>query len=159
MESIRWHLRRVGEHVRRVALSRTLSGAKDLITDLIDVTLYMMLKSAEAWVKKALVIFALAVIYAAPARTQIKGCTSDIRTGVCNNVCSTKHLAGCTLEQLNPLLKIQSMECLTAAANKNFDRINRGLPDDGSFKRETATCRETTDNEIQEWKKSHPKKD
>lgn len=109
--------------------------------------------------KKALVIFAFAVMYAAPARTQIKGCTSDVRTGVCNKVCNTAHVAGCTLEQLDPLLNIQSMNCLVAVANRNFDRINRGLPDDGSSKRGTAKCSETIDNEIQEWKKSHPKKD
>jgi hypothetical protein len=101
------------------------------------------------------VIFALAGMFALPARTQIKACTSDVRTGVCNKVCSTKHVAGCTLEQLDPLLKIQSMDCLTAAANKNFDRIDHGLPTD---ERETAACSATIDKEIQEWKKSHPKK-
>jgi superfamily II DNA/RNA helicase len=47
------------------------------------------------------------------------------------------------------------MDCLAAAANKNFDRIDHGLPTD---ERETAACSATIDKEIQEWKKSHPKK-
>lgn len=101
--------------------------------------------------RRVIQIFALVGLVALPARTQIKGCTSDVRTGVCNKVCSTKHVAGCTLKQLDPLLKIQSMDCLTAAAKM-------GLDHDG-FEREAAICSEAIDREIQEWKNSHPKKD
>jgi hypothetical protein len=106
---------------------------------------------------KVTVVFAL-VMLVVPAQAQIKGCTSDVRTGVCNKVCSTTHVAGCTLEQLDPLLKIQSLDCLTAVANKDFDRIDKGLPDDGSSKRGSAACNAAIDKEIQEWKKAHPKK-
>jgi hypothetical protein len=106
---------------------------------------------------KVVVILTL-VVLVVPIRAQINGCTSDVRTGVCNKVCSTKHVAGCTLEQLDPLLKIQSMDCLTAVANKEFDRIDKGLPDDGSSKRGNAACSATTDKEIQEWEKAHPTK-
>lgn len=108
--------------------------------------------------KETLAILVMAATLALPLRGQIKGCTSDVRTGVCNKVCSTKHVTGCTLEQLDPLLKIQSSQCLTAVANKEFDRINRGLPDDGSAKRGNAACTATIDKEIEEWKKAHPKK-
>jgi len=106
-------------------------------------------------VKRAIVVVTLAVMCVAPVRGQIKGCTSDVRTGVCNKVCSTKHVAGCTFDQLDPLLKIQSSQCLMAAANKNFDRIDKGLPTDKS---ETNKCNATLDREIEEWKKAHPKK-
>ena len=100
--------------------------------------------------RRVIQIFALVGLVALPARTQIKGCTSDVRTGICNKTCSTKHVAGCALEQLDPLLKIQSMNCLTAAAKM-------GLPHD-EFEREAATCSEAIDKEIEEWKKTHPQK-
>jgi hypothetical protein len=106
---------------------------------------------------KVVAILALAVLVV-PTRAQIDGCTSDVRTGVCNKVCSTKHVAGCTLEQLDPLLKIQSMNCLTAVANKEFDRMDKGLLDDGSSKRGNAACTAAVDKEIQEWKNAHRKK-
>jgi hypothetical protein len=101
--------------------------------------------------KKALAILGLAIgTLALPLPAQIKGCTSDVRTGVCNKVCSTKHVIGCTLDQLDPLLKTQSMNCLTTAAN-------RGLPKE-EFQGKIDKCTGAIDREIEEWKKAHPKK-
>ncbi len=74
----------------------------------------------------------------------IKGCTSDIRTGVCNSKCSVSHLAGCTPGQLKPLLLVQHLDCL----NKRFDEGEAGR----------NACKQQFDKAAQEWKDAQPKK-
>jgi hypothetical protein len=67
----------------------------------------------------------------------IPGCTSDVRTGVCSKTCSVSHVAGCTAAQLNPLLLIQHMDCVTAAFRD---------------KAASAKCEKQFDRAMQDWK-------
>lgn len=103
---------------------------------------------------KTLSILLLVLVVGSVCQGAIKGCTSDVRTGVCNKVCSVSHVQGCTAEQLKPLLNIQAMDCLVRAANKCFDAINRGhseycgSPED---KRENDVCQTQNDQAIADW--------
>ena len=74
--------------------------------------------------------------------SQIPGCTSDVRTGVCNAVCSVSHVQGCTAKQLQPLLSIQHMNCLA----KDFP------------KDDTAKCDAQLDKAIRGWKAAQKSK-
>jgi len=79
----------------------------------------------------------LAVVGAASA--QIKGCTADIRTGVCNKTCRVSHVEGCTLEQLKPLLLTHHMDCVAKGTDK-------------------AVCSTELDKAMADWKTAQKKK-
>jgi hypothetical protein len=86
------------------------------------------------------------------ASAQIKGCTSDIRTGVCNKNCSVSNVGGCTADQVGALLKIHHMDCISKATNTEFDRINKGGSDKGEFEKSKAACTAEVDKAIADWK-------
>lgn len=86
--------------------------------------------------KHALYLLILIATAVFASDSQIPGCTSDVRTGVCNAVCSVSHVQGCTAKQLQPLLLIQSMDCLA----KDFPQDN------------TAKCGAQFDKAIRDWK-------
>jgi hypothetical protein len=92
------------------------------------------------------------------ASAQIKGCTSDIRTGVCNKNCSVSHVEGCTADQVGALLKIHHMDCISKAANTEFDRINKGGSDKGEFEKSKAACTAEVDKAIADWKAAQKNK-
>ena len=98
----------------------------------------------------------VAVTGVAPA--QIKGCTSDVRTGVCNKTCSVSHVEGCNADQLGALLKIHHLDCVSKATNIEFDRINKGDPDKGEFEKSKADCAAEVDKAIADWKAAQKKK-
>jgi hypothetical protein len=69
--------------------------------------------------KRIIALGMLLGLFAGIASAQIKGCTSDVRTGVCNKGCSVSHVQGCTAEQLKPLLLIHHMDCLANGTSKD----------------------------------------
>jgi disulfide bond formation protein DsbB len=72
----------------------------------------------ENAMKKIVAMVMFLGLFGGIASAQIKGCTADIRTGVCNKACSVAHVEGCTLEQLKPLLLIHHMDCLAKGTDK-----------------------------------------
>jgi len=70
-----------------------------------------------------------------------RGCTADLRTGVCNAKCGIAHVTGCTADQLKPLLQIWHMDCIS----KNFPEETDGRIRD---------CGKQLDQKIAEWKKA-----
>jgi hypothetical protein len=85
------------------------------------------------------------------ASAQVKGCTEDIRTEVCNRTCSVSHVEGCTLEQLKSLLLVQSVDCLAEGGKKAMD----GHADIDQVK---AMCQAQFDKAIADWKSAQKKK-
>ena len=71
----------------------------------------------------------------------IKGCTSDVRTGVCNKVCSLQHVGGCTFEQFKPLFLIQNMDCVADAKGEAA----------------RAVCEDRSDRLLRAWKDAQKK--
>jgi hypothetical protein len=92
---------------------------------------------------KNALLFALVLSSTFVCAQGIKGCTSDVRTGVCNEVCSLKSVNGCTMEQFKPLFLIQNLDCETAAMGKGESAH--------------AACKTHSDHLLQEWKDSHKK--
>jgi hypothetical protein len=98
---------------------------------------------------KIVVTFLVALVLPCAASAQIKGCTSDVRTGVCNKDCSVTHTAGCTKEQLDPRLRIDSSKCLS-------DRLSS--PDDpfhGDMDKRIASCKARLKQQLADWKAAH----
>lgn len=92
------------------------------------------------------------------ASAQVKGCTADIRTGVCNKNCNLSHVEGCTSDQVGALLKTHHLACISKAANTEFDRINKGGPDKGEFEKSKAACAAEFDKAIADWKTAQKNK-
>jgi hypothetical protein len=83
------------------------------------------------------------------ASAAIQGCTSDVRTGVCNSVCRVSHVAGCTVDQFQPLASIHSMDCLAATVTLEVSTEDKAVARD--------ECSKQTDKLIQEWKDAQKK--
>jgi hypothetical protein len=81
---------------------------------------------------------------------RIEGCTSDERTGVCNNSCRVSHVEGCTPEQFQPLASIHSMDCLSNTVNLDVSNEDKATARD--------ECSKQVDKMIQEWKVAQKKK-
>jgi hypothetical protein len=95
---------------------------------------------ARRWAVLRLLILILGILaFVGAASAQIKGCTADVRTGVCNKTCSVSHVEGCTLEQLKPLLLIHHMDCLAKGTAK-------------------AVCSAEVDKAMADWKAAQKKK-
>jgi len=92
------------------------------------------------------------------ASAQVKGCTADIRTGVCNKNCSVSHAEGCTANQVGALLRIHHSDCMSKAANTEFDRINKGGSDKGEFEKSKAACAAEFEKAIADWKAAQNEK-
>ena len=92
-------------------------------------------------IKKAIAVLLSMGLLGGVASAQIKGCTSDVRTGVCNKACSVSHVQGCTAEQLKPLLLIHHMDCIA----KDFHKDNK------------AVCDAEFDKAIADWKAAQKK--
>jgi hypothetical protein len=81
---------------------------------------------------KRILLFILGIIIVVEAASaQIKGCTADIRTSVCNKTCSVSHVEGCTIEQLKPLLLVHHMDCLAKGTDKTVcsAEVDKGIAD------------------------------
>ena len=97
------------------------------------------MKKIEGTVLVVLFAIVMALAFTGAASAQVKGCTSDLRTGVCNKVCGVSHVQGCTLDQLGPLLEIHNMDCLTKSTDK-------------------AVCSAEFDKAVADWKAAQKKK-
>jgi hypothetical protein len=96
--------------------------------------------------KRTFLITLLMIVCSSFAWGQIPGCTSDVRSGVCNEKCSVAHVAGCTLEQFKPLVLIRSTDCLSAAVDWN---------DSEKSARNSKQCMAESDRLREEWKSTH----
>ena len=105
---------------------------------------------------KLLILSVLVIGSTFPATAEIPGCTSDVRSGVCNKVCSLGKLDGCTLQQFKALTTIEATDCIGRA----FHRV---LDEETDNKRQlqerlNAECQSRLDEEIATWKAAQQKK-
>ena len=110
------------------------------------------MEKVEGTALAVLFVALMTLASAGTASAQVKGCTADIRTGVCNKNCSVSHVEGCTADQVGALLKTHHLDCISKAANTEFDRINKGGPDKGEFEKSKAACTAEFDKAIADWK-------
>jgi hypothetical protein len=122
--------------------SDDLSRAAITISGSSDVKLWAIMRALK-WLCITVVLLSVdANTQSQSKRTLLPGCTSDVRTGVCNAKCSVKHVSGCTLEQVKPLLNIWHANC-----------ISEGFPD--HTKEKIPECQAELDKKLQEWKDAH----